>query len=854
MPRFSRSLLRGALTLLLALAAAALWAAPASADSDGFPRTCVVKTDHSVWCWGPVSAAAPYGTATPVRMAGIDDGATVGGLLGTVCVLRLTGAVACSGANRDGQLGDGTNDYSWPPVAVGSLGDAIQLSTGMESSCAVRRGGTIACWGRNDEGQLGDGTTTSSNVPVPVSGITDATEVSVGLFHSCAVRTDHTAACWGNNHDGALGNGTTDSSLVPVPVTGLSNVRSVAVGILSSCALLGDGTARCWGSNAFGLLGTGGQDDGETALTPVPVTGIHDAVSITSFGYRFCAVLASGSVVCWGIGYGDAAVGNNAAAMRTPEPVPGLTDAALLTGNMIGACAVRRNHRVSCWGQNALGLLGNGREPLLTEPGLPVQGLTGATAIRSGSLFSCALNATHTVRCWGMGPFGDGATNIFNFSFAPASVPGGTGITNFDVGSGHGCGVTTAHGVRCVGAGSSGQLGNGANDDSFLTAVDVDGITDATAVATGRDHSCALRAGGTVACWGENGSGQLGDGTHTRSSVPVVVDAVAGATAIAAGGASTCAILTDREVTCWGEIASGGPALVPQLSDAINITVGNSHACAVRADRTAVCWGRNSDGQLGDGTHDDSTTPVPVTGLTGVTTVSAGRNASCAIAAGDVVCWGSIADGVLELDATPRRIAGITSATDVALGDLTICATLVDGSATCLGGDLYGIGLFGDGDGPAGHGPQTIPADVVGITDAFTGRPDPADPPDPGGPTDQTAPPDPARPFDPAEQNDVAPAPPLPATVKLARRELSFSDYRVERTAGVCPKAVRISATTSRGRYTQVVAVTQREGACVITGARLTLPQWVWQRKTITITVSRHKQFKHVIRLRRVHA
>jgi hypothetical protein len=102
----------------------------------------------------------------------------------------------------------------------------------------------------------------------------------------------------------------------------------------------------------------------------------------------------------------------------------------------------------------------------------------------------------------------------------------------------------------------------------------------ATSVATGDAHACALLLGGTVACWGRNDFGQLGDGTTTERHTPVAVTGLSGVTAIAAGGFFTCALL------------AGG---------------------------TVVCWGWNVQGQLGDGTTTDRYVPVAVGGLSGVT-------------------------------------------------------------------------------------------------------------------------------------------------------------------------------------------------------------------------------------------
>jgi len=99
--------------------------------------------------------------------------------------------------------------------------------------------------------------------------------------------------------------------------------------------------------------------------------------------------------------------------------------------------------------------------------------------------------------------------------------------------------------------------------DRARTRFPVDGLPTGgtggfTAIAAGSLHSCALRTNGTVACWGANGSGQLGDGTTTDRLTPVPVVGLSDATAIAAGDRHSCALRTDGTVACWGADHSGG--------------------------------------------------------------------------------------------------------------------------------------------------------------------------------------------------------------------------------------------------------------------------------------------------------
>ena len=158
--------------------------------------------------------------------------------------------------------------------------------------------------------------------------------------------------------------------------------------------------------------------------------------------------------------------------------------------------------------------------------------------------------------------------------------------------------------------------------------VQVEGITDAIAVDSGGGFSCALHETGSVSCWGDNAFGELGNGqTEDDSPVPVPVEGVNDATAIAAGGTHACALHQNGAVSCWGSnsfhqrgtnqttLLSAIPVSVSGISDAAAVSAGVSHTCILHQDGAITCMGLNLLGELGNSQVGYSVVPVRVVGF-----------------------------------------------------------------------------------------------------------------------------------------------------------------------------------------------------------------------------------------------
>lgn len=208
-------------------------------------------------------------------------------------------------------LGDGKSATPSPVKGIDGQVTAISSYGGAKChSCALLADGTLRCWGTNTDGQLGDGTKSDgSNTAVAVVGLGGkAVAVSAGRSITCALLADGSVECWGSNYNNALGDGTDVADRPqPAPVVGLGGKAvAVSAGNLAACALLADGTVQCWGNNEKGQLGIGTIKAEAPYGVKTPTTALlaDKAVAVAAGQYFACAILIDGSVQCWGYNRG----------------------------------------------------------------------------------------------------------------------------------------------------------------------------------------------------------------------------------------------------------------------------------------------------------------------------------------------------------------------------------------------------------------------------------------------------------------------------------------------------------------------------------------------------------------------
>jgi alpha-tubulin suppressor-like RCC1 family protein len=679
----------------------------------------------------------------------------VSGSGGSTLALKSNGTVWAWGANFYGEVGDGTTITRALPVKVSNLTNVTAISAG-GSSMALKSDGTVWAWGRNSSGQLGDGTTTDRKLPTQITSLAQVKAISAGGDFGLALKLDGTVWSWGANDWGQLGDGSTANHSLPAPINGLSNIVSISGGSQHTVALKSDGTVWSWGRNNFSQVG-----DGTTAfrqLTPVQVTSLTGAIAVSAGGDHSMALKSNGTVWCWGsdrVGQlgdpTDQSLSNQQHA--DPRMVIWITGITAISAGGQHSFALQNNGLLWSWGDDNLGQLGDSSSgyyrwwpkevsaaapapqpigilatPVLTPdagtyPSSIKVGVTDASA--DATIQSIAVGANHVIAQTSQGFWGWGSnytsqlgidagwpTPDFNKTAykSPVAQSGYEGAAKIVAGVGHNLVLKNDGSVWTSGSNQGGELGRDTNSQPSATLAPVSGFTNVAKIAAGGGTNLAIKSDGTVWQWG---IGAVNNSSPTFRITPVQVNGLSGVTGVATSGSHCLALKSDGTVWAWGRNYNGQlgdgtsndsvtPVQVAGLSSVASVATGLSFSFAIKSDGTVWAWGENSYAQLGNGNSFEPIHPnaTQVVGMSGAIAVAGGQQHAIALKSdGTVWTWGTNYDGQLGDDGFQRLVAtvvnGVSGANSIGAGFSFSAATRSDGSLLMWGKN--DLGQLGDG-------------------------------------------------------------------------------------------------------------------------------------------------------------
>jgi alpha-tubulin suppressor-like RCC1 family protein len=304
-------------------------------------------------------------------------------------------------------------------------------------------------------------------------------------------------------------------------------------------------------------------------------------------------------------------------------------------------------------------------------------------------------------------------------------------FADLTTGNDHTCVLRADGTVWCWGRNDFAQAGVADLTQEVLAPAMISALAGVVDLAAGGQHSCALRSNGEVVCWGNNEAGQLGAAASMAESDPVTVAGLPDTVVeLALGSRHSCARTSDGKVWCWGcqiyndwtgcATFDASPAEVSGLTQITRTWAHHKHTCARTLDGSAYCWGRNDYGQLGDGTRVDKPTPTQVTLVPGIIGMGGGRYHACALREdGQLWCWANNEDGQLGRG-TMTDYEGTAQAVP---GLPTIRQVVAGGWYTCALANEGEVLCWGDGsDGQLGYGGvanMLMPNPVTGLFDVL---------------------------------------------------------------------------------------------------------------------------------------
>jgi alpha-tubulin suppressor-like RCC1 family protein len=560
----------------------------------------------------------------------------------TSFAIRSDSALFAWGLNTTGQLGltnintagDTVNRSS--PVQVGTSSWSI-VRTANNKTFAIDINNTLFAWGANPLYQLAQGDTISRSSPVQVGTTSGFNTVAAGVNYILATQSiTYNLYAWGVAAYGGMGFGDIISRSSPVQVAstnetfivspwqiGTSSWSAISAGLSHSAAITTDNKLFTWGNNSNGQL------------------GFNMSFTISAGSSMTSVVRSDGSLWTWGLNT-SGQLGDNSTVNRSSPVQVGLINGLLNnwskvsnSNNTLTTYAIDNLGKLYAWGDNTSGVIGDNTTIAKSNP---VQiGNSSWTMIVSGGI-TASTQAVYAIRsdgglfAWGNNSGGQLANNTLPWAYSPIQI-GSSSWSMVTAGEKFALAITSDNKLFAWGDNRAGQLG-GVTPTTFSWSK----------ISTGYYYTLAIRSDNRLFAWGLNSSYQLGDGTNTNRSSPVQIS-TGSWSQVLAGINNSYAIRSDGGLFIWGANDSGQlgdptyatsfirsvPAQLGtdswiQISSMPYVSPLNPAVLAIRSNNVLYAWGSNVNGQLGDGTTINKSSPVQVSGGLSWNSVSVGGN------------------------------------------------------------------------------------------------------------------------------------------------------------------------------------------------------------------------------------
>jgi alpha-tubulin suppressor-like RCC1 family protein len=617
------------------------------------PQVFNEPTQVSTSTWNVISAGALFSTAIRSDNKLFSWGNNNLGQLGVsysynqiaatsiygTTILTQNNQIWQTGYNLNGGLGDNTILSRSSPVQVGVFGGIAgtnrytQVASGYYGTIAIKDDSTLWSWGYNTDGSVGDGTTIARSSPVQISTgswqfISTTTDTGATSRTSYAIRDNGTLWLWGSNSSGQLGDGTSNNRSSPVQL-GLDTWRFVTGSLLTTAAIRTDYTLWMWGNNTSGKLG-----DSTTVAknSPIQVAGSWSQVSIGGYASHVVALDMSGRLFTWGFGAAGQLGSGTAASRSSPLQVGTLSYISVAAGTSMTA-AIDFSNRLYVWGAGTAGNLGDGTTVGKSSPIQIAADKQWLSVVIGGDRVT-AITTDKQIWMWGSnvyGAFGDNTTtyrsspvqiSAFTPNY-PLSSPTQVGTSNWSditAGSDFTAAIRTNGSLYAWGNNASGPLMAGTTN-SRSSPVQVGGNLSYVHVSSGYSTLLVVNTndplqGNKLIASGAGTAGQLGDNTIVSKNLPTAV-----LFSIADNKSNPTQITSDDYTGYY----QSSPVQVGSESWNL-VSAGENHSLGIKSSGLLFAWGYNQNGQVGDSTTINKSSPVQISTATTWVEAEAGYN------------------------------------------------------------------------------------------------------------------------------------------------------------------------------------------------------------------------------------